>query len=86
MSKLKGEIRTHIKFFKTCHKNKKQNKKDYHLPSKEVYINPWDRLLVDVIGPYRIRREVWDDPLILKALTMIDPAYGCLKVANYNDE
>ena len=25
-----------------------------------------DRILVDLIGPYKIRREVHDDPVILK--------------------
>ena len=29
---------------------------------------PWDRLLVDLIGPYKIIIEVLDEPLILKAL------------------
>ena len=37
---------------------------------------PWDILSVDIIGPYKIRREGHNEPLILKALTMIDPGLG----------
>ena len=33
-----------------------------------------DRLSVDLIGPYEIRREGNDEPLLLKSSTMIDPA------------
>ena len=36
------------------------------LPVKEVESIPWSRLLVDLIGPYKIRREGHDNPLILK--------------------
>ena len=59
-------IRTHIKFYKSCHKNKKQNLKYVELPTKEAEAIPWDRLSVDLIGPYKIRIEGRDDPLILK--------------------
>ena len=65
-------IRTHIKAFKTCHKNKKQDFRYGNLSAKEAEAIPRDRLLVYFIGRYKTRREYNDDPLILKYLTMID--------------
>ena len=54
----------------------RKNSKYGKLPAKEVEAIPWDRLSVDLIGPYKIRREGNDNPLILKALTMIDLETG----------
>ena len=39
-----------------------------------------DRLLVDLIGPYKIRIESNGEPLILKDLTIIDPATGWFEI------
>ena len=79
-------IRTHIKVCNTSQKNKKQNFKYGELPAKEAEAIPWDILSVDLIGPYKIRREGHDDPLILKALTMIDPATGWFEIVHYNEK
>ena len=46
---------------------------------------PWDRLVVNLIGPYKIERK-GQTPLILQAATMIDPATGWFKIAEYNDK
>ena len=67
---------TTLRFVKKNHKNKKQNLKYGILSSKEVEAIPCDRLLVDIIRPYKISIEGHDDPLILKALTIIDPPTG----------
>ena len=64
----------------TCHKNKKQNLKYEEIPTKYLEAIPWDRLLVDLIGPYIVRREGHEDPIILKSLTMIDPATGWFEI------
>ena len=53
---LRGDICTHIKVCKTCHKNKKKTLKYVKLPAKEAEAIPWDILSVDIIGPYEIRR------------------------------
>ena len=42
------------------------------LTAKKAEAIPCYRLLVDIIGPYTVRREGHDDPIILKALTMMD--------------
>ena len=75
-SHLRDNIYTHIKVCKAYHKNRKQNLKYGKLTSKEAEAIPWDILSVDIIGLYKIIRESHNDPLILKALTMIDPATG----------
>ena len=58
-----------FKFEKMIEK-KKQNLKYKHLPAKKLESVPQDGLLVYIIGPYKIRREVYKDSLILKALNM----------------
>ena len=63
---LKDDIRTHLKFCNTCKRNKKQNFRYGKLIAKKAESIQWDRLSVYLIGPYKIRREVHDDPLILK--------------------
>ena len=46
---------------------------------------PWNKLCVDLIGPYKIRRK-GKEPLILKALTVIDPVTGWFEVMQYRDK
>ena len=41
---------------------------------------------MDLIGTYKIRKEVHDDPLVLKALNMIDPETGWFEKSQYNDK
>ena len=60
----------------TCQVTKKVGKKYGHLPEKIAETNPWDVLCIDLIGPYKIERKNKKKPLILWALTMIDPATG----------
>ena len=47
-------------------RNKKQNFIYRKLFPKKAEAIQWDRLSVDLIGPYKIRREGHDDPLIPK--------------------
>jgi hypothetical protein len=61
----------------TCQTCKKDPRKFGQLPEKEAESEPWDILCIDLIGPYTIHRKQHPkDPLILWALTMIDPATG----------
>jgi len=61
----------------TCQITKKSHTKYGHLPPKEAEAEPWDKLCVDLVGPYTItssrnkRKKA-----ILWAVTMIDPATG----------
>ena len=47
---------------------------------------PWDRLLVYLIGPYKIKREGNDESLILKASTMKDLETGWFEIVRYDDK
>ena len=58
--------------FVTLVRNTRKKLKYGKLTAKKTEAIPCYRLLVDIIGPYTVRREGHDDPIILKALTMID--------------
>jgi hypothetical protein len=68
-----------------CQRNKKQRKKYGLLPEKIAKSTPWDKLCVDLIGPYNIRR-MDKTTLICRCVTMIDPATGWFEIYQYNDK
>jgi len=82
---LQDDVKKHVKTCATCQKCKKQKIKYGHLPAKEAEATPWERLCVDLIGPYKIKRE-GKEPLSLKAVTMIDPATGWFEIVQYDDK
>jgi Integrase zinc binding domain len=43
------------------------------LPEKEAEAEPWEKLFVDIVGPYTIKR-LGSESLTLWCVTMIDPA------------
>ncbi|MFM7543288.1 MAG: RNase H-like domain-containing protein [Ignavibacteria bacterium] len=66
-----------------CQRTKRTKKKYGHLPAKEAEAMPWDKLCVDLIGPYTIyRKHKKSKPLTLWAVTMIDPATGWFEIAS----
>jgi hypothetical protein len=56
----------------TCQRTKRTSKKYGHLPIKEAEADPWEKLCVDLIGPYTIKRRGKRN-LTLWCITMIDP-------------
>ena len=46
---------------------------------------PWNKVCVDIIGPYKIIRK-GKETFILKAVTMIDPITVWFEVTQYNDK
>jgi hypothetical protein len=57
------------------------------LPEKDAEAMPWDRLCIDLIGPYEIKSNVKGVKIPpLKAVTMIDPATGWFKIKQYDDK
>ena len=65
---------------------KKQSTKQYgELTAKLAEETPWNKLCVDLIGPYKIRIK-GKDPLILKVVTMIDPVTMWFEVKQYSDK
>lgn len=69
----------------TCQKSKVTFKKYGKLPAKEAETEPWERLCVDLIGPYTIKRK-GKDSLRLWCITMIDPATGWLEIRELKDK
>lgn len=62
-----------------CQKTKVTHTKYGHLPEKDAECEPWERLCVDMIGPYTIKRK-GKKPLILWCVTMIDPATSWFEI------
>ena len=83
---LKDDIRIHIKVCDTFQKNRKQKFKHGKVSATEAEAIPRDRLLVDIIVPYKIRGKGHDKPLVLKSLTTIDPETGWFEIVQYNDK
>ena len=68
-----------------CQGTKRSTKKYGKLPAKLAVKTPWNKLYVDLIGPYEMRRK-GKDPRILKSVTMIDPVTGWHEVMQYRDK
>ena len=68
-------VQEQVKSCAKCQLAKRKRLKYGHLPLKSVdtEIQPWRRLCVDCIGPYKIKRRN-KPPLEFQAVTMIDPA------------
>jgi hypothetical protein len=45
------------------------------LPPKDAEAIPWDKMCIDLIGPYKIKMK-GRKMLICRCVTMIDPATG----------
>ena len=47
---------------------------------------PWDRSLLYLLVPYKVRREYHEDTLILKSLTMTDLATEWFEIIKHKDK
>ena len=99
---MRKDVREHVKCCDTCQRCKRasQKRKHGHLPAKTAEVTPWETLCADSIGPCAIKRpptckeqkrkkrlmKIECKPLILKAVTMIDPATGWFKIAKHDDK
>jgi hypothetical protein len=52
-----------------------------HLPEKKVEEIPWERVCIDLIGPYTVGSNTTSDVITLHCLTMIDPVTGWFEIA-----
>jgi Integrase zinc binding domain/RNase H-like domain found in reverse transcriptase len=82
---MRDHITNYVKICPLCQRNKRRQKKYGHVPMKEAEATPWDKLCVDLIGPYKINRK-GKKPLICKCVTMIDPATGWFEIHQYDDK
>ena len=83
--KLRDQVRSHVKTCPVCQKNKRKKLKYGHLPPKEAEASPWEKLCIDLIGPYKIRRKNHPE-LVCNAVTMIDPATGWFELHQTPDK
>ena len=82
---MRDHITNYVKICPVCQRNKRRQIKYGLLPPKEAESTPWDKLYIDLIGPYKIRRKGKED-LICKCVTMIDPATGWFEIQQYDDK
>ena len=82
---MRDQITKYVQACPTCQKNKRKVKKYGWLPPKDAEAEPWDKMCIDLIGPYKIRRKGKDD-LICRCVTMIDPATGWFEIHEYDDK
>ena len=83
--KMREQITAYVKACPSCQRNKRKIKKYGHLPPKEAESIPWDKMCIDLIGPYKIRRKGKKD-LVCRCVTMIDPATGWFEIKEYDDK
>ena len=84
--KMRNQITNSVTVCSTCQLNKRKTSKKFgHLPEKEAEAIPWDKMCIDLIGPYTIRRK-GQKSLICKCVTMIDPATGWFEIHQYDDK
>ena len=82
---MKRDVINHVGACDRCQRLKKQKKKYGHLPEKIAEGEPWEKLCVDLIGPYTIERT-GRKPINLQAVTMIDPATSWFEIVEYPDK
>ena len=75
---LHDEVENHVSKCEACQLYKGQKKKYGHLPVKDVEVQPWKTLCVDLIGPYTVRTKKGVQSL--HAMTMFDPATSWFEV------
>src|SRR5687767_14921654 len=83
--KMREQITKYVQSCLSCQRNKRKQKKYGHLPPKEAEALIWDKMCIDLIGPYKISRKGKPN-LICKCVTMIDPASGWFEIHLYEDK
>jgi len=82
---MRNQITLFVKACPACQRQKRKQKKYGLLPPKVAEAEPWDKMCIDLIGPYKICRKGKED-LICRCVTMIDPASGWFEIAQYDDK
>ena len=74
-----------LRYCHVCQMSKIANRNYGKLQLKDIDDRPWRTLCVDLIGPYKITKNV-KKVLYLSALTMIDPATGWIEIVQIPDK
>ena len=83
--KMRDQITKYVQSCPTCQKTKRKIKKYGWLPPKNAEATPWDKMCIDLIGPYKINRK-GTNTLTCRCVTMIDPATGWFEIHQYDDK
>ena len=84
---MRDDITRDVSTCSVCQKQKKQHKKHRLLLEKEAEYKPWERLCVNLIGPYKIQTKKHGHKIPeLRCVTMIDPATGWFEIKQYDDK
>ena len=70
----------------TCQYTKWSNIKYCKLTAKEDEEIPWNKLFLDIIVTYVIRRKLKKEKLNLKAVTIVDPVIGWFEITQNDDK
>ena len=81
--KMQEQITAFVQACPTCQKNKRKQKKYGHLPPKVAEAKIWDKLCIDLIGPYKIRHK-GKLHLKCKCVTIIGPASSWFEFQQYS--
>ena len=77
--KMREQIMNYVRACCSCQFNKHKHKHYGHLPPKEAGAQIWDKMCIDLIGPYKIWGKGQPD-LVCKCVTMIDPPSGWFEI------
>ena len=84
---MQKDIRKHVRKCPTCQQLKLKTKKYGHLPEKEAECIPWEKLCVDLIGPYSIPNKSKPKEFrTLWCITMIDPVTGWVEIKDIDNK
>ena len=83
---IRDAVRKEVTNGDTCRCKKIPNKTYGELPAKEAGEMPRNKICVDIIGPYVLRRKFKKENLHLKSATIIDPVTEWFEIAQYDDK
>jgi hypothetical protein len=85
--KMRNQIPNDISTCTICQTQKKQFKKYGLLSKKDAEAMTWDRLCINLIGPYNIKSNIKGVKIPpLKCVTMINQATGWFEIKQYDDK
>ena len=79
-------VRKEVNNCDTCKRTNRSNKEYGKLPAKLAEEIPWNKLFVNLIGPYVIHRKVQKEKFHIKSVTMINPVIGWFEFVRYDDK
>ena len=78
---MRESVKEYLQTCLICQRTKRKTIKYGKLSPKEAEVIPWDKICVDLIVPYKIRRKNQPD-----LMTMIDPVTGWFEMCEYDDK